>query len=257
MSRLFLGELIGTFLLVLFGCGSVAAAVYHGAFSSLFEVALAWGIGIAIAIFASRSLSPSHLNPAVSIAFYLSGHTSLKELPSLVCGQFIGAIGAAVLLFVWFEPSIETFENAKGFVRGDSASFASAMAFGEFFPNPDFPQVTGMTPLKAALCEGGGTAVLMFVIYRLIEKQEEIDNTTPLFIGLTVSLLIILIAPFTQAGFNPARDFGPRLVAYFAGWGNAAFPAASGSFFTVYILAPILGASLAGLIERSRLKLNR
>jgi glycerol uptake facilitator protein len=65
----------------------------------------------------------------------------------------------------------------------------------------------------------------------------------PVFIGLTVSALISVIAPLTQACFNPARDFGPRLFAFLAGWGPVALPGTRGlGFFTVYIVAPILGA---------------
>ena len=74
-----------------------------------------------------------------------------------------------------------------------------------------------------------------------------IGRLAPVFIGLTVAILISVIAPLTQACFNPARDFGPRLFAAVAGWGRVAIPGPNGSgFFTVYILAPVLGAVLGG-----------
>ncbi len=74
------------------------------------------------------------------------------------------------------------------------------------------------------------------------------DNAlAPLFIGLTVTSVICLIAPLTMAGLNPARDFGPRMVAWIFGWGKAAFPDQMGGFFFVYMLAPIVGGSLAAL----------
>jgi len=68
----FVGEFIGTFLLVFFGCGSVTVSVLYSAFSGLFEVAAIWGIGVALAIYATRHLSCAHLNPAVSIAMVLA-----------------------------------------------------------------------------------------------------------------------------------------------------------------------------------------
>ena len=70
----------------------------------------------------------------------------------------------------------------------------------------------------------------------------------PVMIGLTVSMLICLIAPLTQAGFNPARDFSPRMVAYMMGWKNAAFPLEYSGFFWVYICSPIVGGLLASLL---------
>ena len=78
------------------------------------------------------------------------------------------------------------------------------------------------------------------MIFWLIHPKNE-SQYTPLLIGMTVGGLICLLAPISQGGFNPARDFGPRLFAYFAGWGDAAFPAPPYSFLTVYILGPILG----------------
>ena len=71
-----------------------------------------------------------------------------------------------------------------------------------------------------------------------------------MFIGLTVSSIIFFIAPLTQAGLNPARDAGPRLVAYLMGWGNAALPDTVGGWFWVYILAPVVGGCLAAMFFR-------
>ena len=73
------------------------------------------------------------------------------------------------------------------------------------------------------------------------------SDIAPFFIGLTVMGIISVIAPLTQAGLNPARDFGPRLVAYLAGWGSIALPGPRGGFFAVYILGPLLGRIDLGL----------
>jgi glycerol uptake facilitator protein len=69
-------------------------------------------------------------------------------------------------------------------------------------------------------------------------------------IGLVVAIIVSVIAPLTQAGLNPARDFGPRFFAWLMGWGSVAIPGPRGGFFTVYILAPILGALLGALAYR-------
>ncbi|MBL4653968.1 MAG: aquaporin family protein [Flavobacteriales bacterium] len=245
-----LGEYIGTFILVLFGCGAVASAVLLNAFGSLLEVAIIWGIGVTVAIFAVRNVCPAHLNPAVSIAMALFGNLPLKKLPFYIACQFVGAFSAAALLYFIFGDTIVMFEQTNNIVRGTIESSQTAMIFGEFFPNPSFADKVSISWLEAMILEGIGTFILVFVIFRLTEKKEQIDNFTPILIGLTVTLIICLIAPYTQAGLNPARDFGPRLFAYLTGWGNTAFPIAPFSFFTVYILGPIVGGLGAGLFNK-------
>jgi glycerol uptake facilitator-like aquaporin len=77
------------------------------------------------------------------------------------------------------------------------------------------------------------------------------DGLAPIesiLIGLTVTAIIGVLAPLTQAGLNPARDFGPRLFAYLAGWGNVAIPGPSGGFFSVYLLGPFMGGIISALL---------
>jgi glycerol uptake facilitator protein len=108
--------------------------------------------------------------------------------------------------------------------------------------------------------EGFGTALLVFFIFALTDtrNRNRPDGTLfALFIGLTISILIAVIAPLTQAGFNPARDFGPRLFAYWAGWGAVAIPGPRGGFFLVYILAPILGGLIGGALYDKALRSRR
>lgn len=250
MKKELLGEFIGTFIIVLFGCGAVGGAVLFGAFTSLFEVAMIWGFGVAIAIFCSRNLSPAHLNPAVSFAMTLAKKLEVKKLAPYVVAQFVGAFVGGLVLYTLFGDSITYYESVNGIVRGTPESAVTAQMFGEFYPNPGFADKIQIGWINAMLCEAFGTFLLVFVIFKLTEKEEQTDNTTPFFIGLTVCLIICLIAPFTQAGLNPARDFGPRLVAYLMGWGDAAFPTVTFSFTTVYILGPFLGGGIATVLHK-------
>lgn len=236
-----LGESLGAFIIVFFGCGSVAGAVYLGAFQSLLEVAIIWGIGVALAIFTTRNICPAHLNPAVSIALALAKKFSWKKVPSYILAQFIGAFIASGVLYYIFQDAIAVYEASLNIIRGSEESYKSAVMFGEFFPNPGFAGKFEISWVTAMILEAVGTLLLILVIFRLTEKEKQVDNLTPILIGLTVSAIICIVAPFTQAGLNPARDFGPRLFAYYAGWGEAAFPTPSLSFFTVYILGPIAG----------------
>jgi glycerol uptake facilitator protein len=243
--REILGELTGTFLLVLFGCGSVTVDVLFGVYHGLLQIALVWGIGVALAIYMTRHLSCAHLNPAVTLAMVLSGRMPLNKLLGYVFAQLIGAILAGSVLYALFADTIAAYELVHNIQRGQPESIKTAMLFGEFYPNPALSAVVSM-PL-AMVAEGCGTFLLVLMIFALTEGSNvgrPDESLAPVFIGLTVSSIICLLAPLTQAGLNPARDFGPRLVASIAGWGDAAFPPDGGAFW-VYIFAPLCGAALA------------
>jgi glycerol uptake facilitator protein len=247
-ARELVGEALGTFVLVLFGCGSVAVSVLFNAHQGLMQVALAWGIGVTLAIYLTRHLSCAHLNPAVSLAMAASGRMSARKLPVYLLAQLAGAILAGLTLLALFAPSIAAYESAHGIVRGTAASTKTAMMFGEFYPNPGGPAVASLPLAMGA--EALGTFLLVLMIFALTEGcnvGRPDEALAPVFIGLTVTSIICLIAPLTQAGLNPARDLGPRLVAWLAGWGAAAFPDRVGGFLHVYVIAPILGALLAAV----------
>lgn len=247
-KREFIGEALGTFMLVLFGCGSVAVSILFNAHQGLMQVGLAWGIGVTLALYLTRHLSCAHLNPAVSLAMAVSGRMTFRKLPVYISAQFAGAILAGLALYMLFAPSIEAYENAQGIVRGSAESVKTAMMFGEYYPNPGTAAIVSL-PLAIG-AEAFGTFLLVLMIFALTEGcnvGRPDGGVAPVFIGLTVTSIICLIAPLTQAGLNPARDLGPRLVAWLMGWGDAAFPDRVGGFFHVYVLAPLLGGVVAAL----------
>jgi len=246
----FIGEMLGTFILTLFGCSSVAVAVLFGEYNSIFQIGLVWGIGVTLAIFLTRHICNAHLNPAVSVAMVVAGRMKAKMLPGYLLAQLAGGIMAGAMLYILFSPSIAQYELTHDIVRGTAASVDTARMFGEFYPNPGDAIATVSLPL-AMLAEGFGTMLLALFIFGLTEDcnvGKPSSDLQPLFIGLTVSSIIFFVAPLTQAGLNPARDFGPRVVAYLTGWGDAALPDTVGGWFWVYILAPILGGAVAALI---------
>jgi glycerol uptake facilitator protein len=246
----FTGETLGTFILVLFGCGSVAVAVLFGEYNSIFQIGFVWGIGVTLAIYLTRHLSNAHLNPAVTLAMALSRRMKAGKIPVYLLAQFLGAFLAGLCVYLLFSPSITAYESAHQIVRGSEASIITAKMFGEFYPNPGSTAVVPM--ILAIAAEAFGTFLLVLTIFGLTEDANAgrpNSTITPLFIGLTVSSVIWLTAPLTQAGLNPARDFGPRVVAWIMGWGDAAFPDSCGGFFWVYILAPVAGGAIAALLE--------
>jgi glycerol uptake facilitator protein len=254
------GEILGTFLLVLFGTGSVACAVLTGALDGLWQVAVVWGFGVTLAIYCSAALSGAHLNPAVSLAFALLRPSSFppSRLLPYWSAQLVGAILAGLVVWTAFAPFLARFEAREGLIRGTPGSERAAMIFGEYFPNPALfgtgPEAAALvSPLGALLIEAFGTAILVLVIFALSDPDNAAapaPTLVPFFVGFTVAVLISLFAPITQAGWNPARDFGPRLVALLAGFGAIAIPGPQGGFW-IYIVGPLLGGLIGGsLYER-------
>lgn len=259
-----IAEVIGTFILIFFGCGAVHAAVLYGAQAGLWQVAIVWGLAIMLAIHAVGAISGAHINPAITIAMFCwAGFRRERVLP-YIAAQLVGAFLAAACLFAMFSPALRAVEQRKGVVRGQPGSEITATCYGEFYPAPgglaagDEPySPTAHAELKklvphgtAFLAEVIGTALLAFMVFALTDSHNRLaplHNSAGACIGLTVAILISVIAPLTQACFNPARDFGPRLFSAVAGWGQVALPLGSDwSWLTVYILAPILGAILGG-----------
>jgi len=261
-------EFLGTYLLVLLGCGVVHSAVLTGSQSGLWQVAVVWGLAIMLAIYITGAVSGAHINPAMTLAFAMRGRFSWRLVAPYVVSQLAGAFAAAATLFVFFGPLLSAKERDKQVVRGYPGSEITAMCYGEYFPNPGplgsspgpysedaHRHFRSMVPERAAFCaEALGTLILALVVFAVTDARNHGGpggRLAPVFIGLSVAALISVVAPLTQACFNPARDFGPRLFAYVAGWGRIAIPGPSPTgFFTVYVVAPIAGAAVgAGIYD--------
>jgi glycerol uptake facilitator protein len=272
LVRILLAELLGTYLLVFFGCGAVHAAVLTGAQSGLWQVAIIWGLAVAFAAYCVGGISGAHINPAISLSLAWWGRFSWSRLPAYVLAQVLGAMLAAATLYAVYAPQLRLKEAEKHVQRGQIGSIVTAMCYGEFYPSPGplaasnepwsdeaWDTFRQRTPFAMAFAaELVGTAVLALVVFAVGDPRNPAAPPAflaPLVVGLVVAALISVIAPLTQCCLNPARDFGPRLFTYLAGWGAAALPGPNGhGWWTVYILAPALGAVLGGAIYERLLR---
>lgn len=261
-----MAEGLGTFLLIFFGLGAVHVSVLTGALVGLWQVAIVWALGVTLAIYTVAGISGAHINPAITLTLAVLGRFRWRDVPGYLLAQIVGAMLAATILLVLYGPFLADKERAKQVLRGQAGSEITAMCYGEYFPSPG-GLASGTEPYSRAeherhnalvcepvafLAEVIGTLILALVVLAVTDERNRSwpgPLLAPAFIGLTVAALIMVIAPLTQACFNPARDFGPRLVAWLAGWGSMALPGPRGlGFLTVYIVAPILGALLGGAL---------
>jgi glycerol uptake facilitator protein len=224
-------------------------------------VAIIWGLGIATAIYLTGALSGAHLNPAVTLAVVVFRGMPLQRLPLYWFAQCLGAFVGAAILYLCFSEALTSYEKDHQIIRGDVGSEASAMVFGEYFPNPGGKALSehaepDISSWRAFGVESLGTAILVLVIFGVTDDRnpEKPRTMVGATIGLTITMLISLFGPLTMAGFNPARDFGPRLFSSLVGWGKIPFTTNGWGWLTVYVLAPLTGALFGGVIYSIFLK---
>lgn len=233
-------EFLGTALMIFFGTGCVAALKVAGATFGLWEISIIWGLAVAMAIYLSAGVSGAHLNPAVSIALSLFAGFEKRKLPFYIAAQVAGAFCGAGLVYLLYTSLFFEFEQTHQIVRGSLASLDLASAFSTY-PNP------AISVEQAALVECVITAILMCVIMSLTDDNNGLPRgaLAPLLIGLLVALIGASTAPLTGFAMNPARDFGPKLMTFLAGWDELAFTGGRDiPYFLIPIFAPILGACI-------------
>mmetsp|Transcript_28658 Transcript_28658/g.62525 ORF Transcript_28658/g.62525 Transcript_28658/m.62525 type:complete len:318 (-) Transcript_28658:298-1251(-) len=251
-----ISEFFGTSLIVIFGCGTVNASL-STAQNGIWQVAVVWALGVSLAIYMSAHISGAHLNPAVTIAFATWRKFPLYKVPRYVISQVLGGVfGGAMNLFI-FQGIIHQYEVTHGITRGEQNSIPSAATFGMYFPNPylyphDDPMNVETCPVSRALfVEAWGTFLLGFLIFGATDPRNHAIGlgqnkvAVPAWIGALIGVMLSLYAPITMAGFNPARDLGPRLVAAAAGWGAVSFPGPRDAFW-IYTVGPLVGGVLGG-----------
>ncbi|WPL15530.1 Bacterial nodulin-like intrinsic protein [Thiorhodovibrio winogradskyi] len=225
-------ELVGTFWLVLGGCGSAAlAAVFMAGTNDigigLLGVSLAFGLTVLTMAYAIGHISGCHLNPAVTLGLAVGGRFGFAETPAYIVSQTLGAILAAALLLV-----IAT--GTDGFSLG--ANSLAVNGYGELSPG-------GYSLMAGLITEVVMTFMFLFIILGVTDKRGT-AVAGGLAIGLTLTLIHLISIPVTNTSVNPARSTGPALVLALSGEGKAL------AQLWLFWVAPLLGAALAGLAYR-------
>lgn len=217
-------ELLGTFVLVLMGCGSAVLAagfladdVHLGI--GFLGVALAFGLAVLTMAYAVGHISGGHFNPAVTVGLAAGGRFAWKDAPGYIVTQVVGAIAAAAVLYV-------IASGQDGFSASESG----------FATNGYADRSPGEYSLLAGLViEIVLTAVFLYVILGVTDTRAP-KGFAPLAIGLALTLIHLVSIPVTNTSVNPARSIGPALFA-----GSDAI-----SQLWLFILAPVVGGLIAG-----------
>ncbi|MCK5648325.1 MAG: aquaporin Z [Gammaproteobacteria bacterium] len=216
-------EFIGTFWLVLGGCGSaVLAAAFPDVGIGLLGVSLAFGLTVLTMAFAIGHISGCHLNPAVSFGLWSSGRFSTAELGPYIAAQVAGGIAGAAILYV----------IASGQAGFDASAGFASNGYGEHSPG-------GYSLTSALVTEVVMTFMFLIIILGATDKRAP-QGFAPIAIGLGLTLIHLISIPVTNTSVNPARSTG---VALFQGdWAI--------SQLWLFWLAPIVGALIAGVVYK-------
>ncbi len=242
-----IAEFLGTALFIFFGTGCVAALKLGGASLGLWEISIIWGVGVSMAVYLTAGVSGAHLSPAVSIALWLFGGFERHKVPAYIAAQVAGAFCGAALVYGLYSSLFFDFEQAHNMVRGSVDGLQLASVFSTY-PHPS------LSVGQAFLVEMVITAILLAMIMALTDDGNGLPRgpLAPLLIGLLIAVIGASMGPLTGFAMNPARDFGPKLMTYFAGWGSVAFTGDRDiPYFLVPIFAPILGACLGAAAYRA------
>ncbi|KAM4809942.1 aquaporin-3 [Rhinophrynus dorsalis] len=239
LLRQALSECLGTLILVMFGCGSVAQVVLSkGSHGQFLTVNLAFGFAVTLGILIAGQVSGGHLNPAVTFALCLTAKEPWIKFPIYTIAQTLGAfLGAGIVYGLYFD-AIWFFANDQLYVTGPNGTA------GIFATYP----TEHLTTMNGFFDQFIGTAALVVCVLAIVDP-----NNNPIIRGVeafTVGIVVLVIG--LSMGFNsgyavnPARDLGPRLFTALAGWGTEVFWAGN-NWWWVPIVAPFLGA-FAGVL---------
>ena len=217
-------EFIGTFWLVLGGCGSaVLAAAFPGLGIGFAGVALAFGLTVLTMAFAIGHISGCHLNPAVSVGLWAGGRFKGSELLGYIVAQVLGGVVAALILFI----------IASGKAGFDLSAGFAANGYGAHSPG-------GYTLAAAFVCELVMTFAFLIIIMGSTDRRAP-QGFAPIAIGLGLTLIHPISIPVTNTSVNPARSTSQAI--FVGGWALAQL--------WLFWIAPILGAILAGFTYRN------
>lgn len=252
-------EFLGTLILIAFGDGVVAMVVaalnQSGRGEQIFAasgdwllIAWGWALAVTFGVYVAGGISGAHLNPAVTVALAIRRAFPWNKVLPYIGAQVFGAFAGAAVVYLNYRHAIASFEHARGVVRGALGGPGDSTVTFSIFAT--FPAgYYGGDVVGPLLDQVIGTMFLMILIFALIDtfNQPPRANLAPLLVGLTVAAIGMSYGANAGYAINPARDFGPRMFAWMAGWGRVALPGVN-NYFWVPIVGPLVGGVLGAFI---------
>lgn len=252
----YIGEAIGVYLIVLFGCGLLFSAILFGVIGDFYSAGMGWGLAVAIAVYAAASMSGAHFNPAVTLAMAITNRFPWSHVVQYWISQIVGGFLGGLTLLALFGQAFGQYATKNNLVIGQPGSEKLAMMFIPISPHPyvvgiDQAAYDAVPVWCGFLAEALCTALLVAFILILLEKRSVNAPSSwfsPFALGLLICMIVIIDGPLTMTSLNPARDLGPRIVCLLMGFGSIAFPGVrDGGSLLVTVVAPLVGGPIGAL----------
>ncbi|QLL40686.1 aquaporin family protein [Buchnera aphidicola (Aphis craccivore)] len=244
-----IAEFLGTGLIIFFGVGCLAASKLTNFHFNKYEMSIIWGFSVALSIYLSISISGAHLNPAITIFFWLFYKFNKKKVIPYIISQISGAFFFTILIYYIYHNLLISFEHKYNITRGTKESLQLASIFC-VYPQKNYILIRNFI-LEIII------SIFFIIALMIINDKKNFfviqKKFNPCLIGILVAIINISLGSLNNIILNPAHDLGPRIFLSLIGWGKIAFTGVNNSYFSYFltsIIAPISGINLGGWIYK-------
>jgi len=241
LARELAAEFLGTFILIVFGVAVVAQVILGGGDAGgALSINFGWGVAVTMGVYTAGGITGAHINPAVTVALAVHRQFPWGKVLPYSLAQTAGAFAASAVVYATYYEALDAFDGGVRMVGGDLGTAGIWATYPKeylsTFPGGFIDQVVG-------------TALLVALVFAISDERNMAPqaNLAPLFVGAAVFLIGMTFGLNSGYAINPARDFGPRLFTFLAGWGSEVFRAGN-SWWWVPIAGPLVGGVIGGFV---------
>ncbi|WP_343153998.1 MIP/aquaporin family protein [Buchnera aphidicola] len=242
-------EFLGTGLIIFLGVGCLAASKLTNIHFNQYETSIMWGCAVSFSIYLSFSISGAHLNPAITIFFWLFYKFNKKKVIPYIISQVSGSFFFTILIYYIYYNKLIAFERKYNILRGTKESIELASIFC-VYPKKNYTFINDLI-IQIII------SIIFIIILMGINKKNYFcviqKKFNPCLIGILVTILHVSLGASYNITLNPAHDLGPRIFLSLTGWKKIAFYTSNNNYFPYFLIptiAPILGINLGGWIYK-------
>ncbi|AEO08103.1 MIP/aquaporin family protein [Buchnera aphidicola] len=243
-------EFLGTGVIIFFGLSCLAVSKLTNIKLNQLEISCIWGLSVAISIYFTSTTSGSHLNPAITIFFWLFSKFNKKKVLPYVISQILGSFCFTIIVYYFFSHTLNAFIKKHNIIIGTIESMDLAYIFCVY---PNYHK----SVIYDSIIEIISNILFIIILLELNKKKYifflKYKFMIPMLIGCVICIINLVINPFSNISLNPARDLGPKIFLSLMGWGTLSFTGGNNNILYSFIpnICPIVGVNLGGWIYKN------